>query len=282
MSSFIFAKGNFKVHPSQTDIPSESELAVTQQPFLQARVTETNRYQAIPLRQDTPWARRHDPTVSNFCISTKDFTMNRSILTAVTLAVAALSTGHALAADVSGPKTRDQVRAELAEAQRTGNILADGETGQMLKDLYPHRYPAAAAPQAKTREQVRAELVEAQRNGDVLADGETGQKLRELNPSRYPAASVTQVTTREQVRAELAEAQRNGDVIADGETGQKLRELYPHRYPAAVMAQGKTREQVRAELVEAQRTGDIMAGDESGKKLNELYPSRYPAASSAN
>lgn len=115
--------------------------------------------------------------------------MNRSIFTAVTLAVAALSTGHALAADVSGPKSRDQVRAELAEAQRTGHILADGETGQMLKDLYPHRYPAAAATQAHTREQVRAELAEAQRTGNIVAGGESGKKLNELYPNRYPAAT---------------------------------------------------------------------------------------------
>jgi hypothetical protein len=115
--------------------------------------------------------------------------MNRSYLSAIALAVAALSAGHALAADVDAPKTRDQVRAELFEAQRTGDIVADGESGQKLNELYPHRYPAvAAAAQGKTRATVQAELQEAQRTGDLVAVGETGQKLNELYPHRYPAA----------------------------------------------------------------------------------------------
>jgi hypothetical protein len=38
-------------------------------------------------------------------------------------------------------KTREQVRAELEEAKRTGNMPADSETGCMLKDLYPDLYP---------------------------------------------------------------------------------------------------------------------------------------------
>ena len=112
--------------------------------------------------------------------------MNRSYLTAVTLAVAALSAGQALAADTDAPKTREQVRAELREAQRTGDIVADGETGQKLNQLYPNRYPATATAQGKTREQVRAELREAQRTGDIVAGGESGQKLNELFPKRYP------------------------------------------------------------------------------------------------
>ena len=37
-------------------------------------------------------------------------------------------------------KSREQVKAELAEALRTGNIMADGETGLKLNQLYPQRY----------------------------------------------------------------------------------------------------------------------------------------------
>jgi len=49
-----------------------------------------------------------------------------------------------LAADTDAPKTRDQVRAELREAQRTGDIVAGGESGQKLNELSPNRYPAKA------------------------------------------------------------------------------------------------------------------------------------------
>jgi hypothetical protein len=37
-------------------------------------------------------------------------------------------------------KTRAEVQAELWEAIRTGNILADGDSGLLLKDLNPRRY----------------------------------------------------------------------------------------------------------------------------------------------
>ena len=42
---------------------------------------------------------------------------------------------------VAQAKTREQVKAELAEAQRTGDIIADGESGKKLNELYPSRYP---------------------------------------------------------------------------------------------------------------------------------------------
>ena len=171
-----------------------------------------------------------------FSFNFKEIAMNRSYLTAITLAVAALSAGQTLAADTDAPKTREQVRAELREAQRTGDIVSDGETGLKLNELYPHRYPAAAVAQGKTRATVQAELQAAQRSGDIVADGETGQKLNELYPHRYPAATSTaQGKTREQVRAELREAQRTGNIVAGGESGQKLNELYPNRYPAKAM-----------------------------------------------
>jgi hypothetical protein len=38
-------------------------------------------------------------------------------------------------------KTREQVRAELEEAKRTGNLPANDESGCMLKDMYPDLYP---------------------------------------------------------------------------------------------------------------------------------------------
>ena len=35
-----------------------------------------------------------------------------------------------------------QIKAELEEAKRLGNIPADGETGMTMREKYPNRYPA--------------------------------------------------------------------------------------------------------------------------------------------
>lgn len=137
--------------------------------------------------------------------------MNRKYLSTLTLALAALAAGNALAADAAAPQTRDQVRAELLEAQRTGDILADSESGKKLNELYPSQYPAKVVVQGKTRAQVLAELAEAQRTGDMLANSESGKKLNELYPSQYPAKVAIQWVTRAQVLAELAEAKRSGE-----------------------------------------------------------------------
>jgi hypothetical protein len=137
--------------------------------------------------------------------------MNRKTLSVLSLSLAALVAGNAFAADASAPKTRDQVRAELLEAQRTGNILAQGNSGKLLNELNPSQYPAKAVAQGLTRAQVVAELEEAQRTGNILAQGNSGKLLNELNPSQYPAKAVAKGLTREQVVAELEQAQRSGD-----------------------------------------------------------------------
>ena len=120
----------------------------------------------------------------------------------IALAITALLAGHAQAADVG--KTREQVRAELAEAQRTGDIVAGKDmgtdeyasgAGRKLNELFPAAYPAKPAVAGKTREQVRAELTEAQRTGDIVAGKDlgtdeyssgAGRKLNELFPNNYP------------------------------------------------------------------------------------------------
>ena len=128
--------------------------------------------------------------------------------------------------------TREQVRAEWAEAVRAGDTTPAGE-GMTLRDLYPGRYGRAPATSTKTRAEVKAELAEAVRTGDIVARGEIGLKLNELHPEAYPATAIAGVgKTREQVRLELAEAIRTGDVV-EGETGMKLNELYPKRYAGA-------------------------------------------------
>ena len=126
--------------------------------------------------------------------------------------------------------TREQVKAELAEAIRIGDVLAPGDSGLKLNELYPQRYPHSAASPATTRAQVKAELAEAIRTGDMLAGGDSGIKLNEEFPQRYPVAVVPPGRTRAEVKAELAEAIRTGDMVGNNELGLKLNEEFPQRY----------------------------------------------------
>lgn len=107
--------------------------------------------------------------------------MTRNQISSIALAFGTLLTGHAMAAD-NGPVTRAQVKAELAEAVRTGNVIV-GDTGQLMKDVFPQNYPAQS-PSTVTRAQVQAELVEANRTGNVVA-GESGHKFNEVFPERW-------------------------------------------------------------------------------------------------
>ena len=125
--------------------------------------------------------------------------------------------------------SRDQVRAELAEAQRRGEIPVAGELGRTPREITPDRYPAASAPAGLTRAEVVAQLKEARRSGDVEV-GETGRKAFEITPRNYPQHFAEQGETREQVHAEYLEARRTGDLVADGEIGGKLNERSPSRY----------------------------------------------------
>ncbi len=154
--------------------------------------------------------------------------MNRSYFSAITLAIAAMTAGHAFAADTSTPKTREQAKAELAQAIRTGDIMGNGETNQKANEMNPSMYPSKPTVQGYTREQGQAEMTEAIRTGNILASGESGLKLNQLNPSRYPAQTAAQGKTREQVKAELAEAIRSGSIMAGGESGLKLNQRYSH------------------------------------------------------
>lgn len=122
--------------------------------------------------------------------------MNRTaIVLAAALSLAGLA-AHAETPDPSGQfaahagspgVTRAQVRAELEEARRNGELLAPGDFGATEYELHPSLYPARAAVAGKTREQVRAETQQAIRAGDILAPGDLGVTLRQLNPQRYLA-----------------------------------------------------------------------------------------------
>ena len=98
-----------------------------------------------------------------------------------------LASGLIAATPALADLTREQVKAELAEAIRTGDMPAYGEQILNLNELYPQRYPAKPVQASFTREQVKAELAEAIRTGDMPAYGEQILNLNELYPSSYPA-----------------------------------------------------------------------------------------------
>jgi hypothetical protein len=123
--------------------------------------------------------------------------MNRStfaLALAAALSIPALAV-HAESPDPSGQfahsvthgKTAAQVRAELDEAQRNGDIVLSGESGLTERQLHPNAYPAGEVYAGKTVEQVRAETLQAIRSGDILAPGESGLTLRQENPQLYLA-----------------------------------------------------------------------------------------------
>lgn len=97
----------------------------------------------------------------------------------IALALTAIAAGSVFAADMT-PKTRDQVRAELAQAQRDGTLISDGQTGKTFRDQFPGSYMQPAASSTVSRDQVRAELKEAQRDGSLVADGQTGKTFRQI------------------------------------------------------------------------------------------------------
>jgi lambda repressor-like predicted transcriptional regulator len=132
--------------------------------------------------------------------------MNRKTLSIITLTLAALAGGNAMAQNV-GPVDAH------AKAQR--------------KD--PGSFAAKLSTEL-SREAVQAELRDAQRMGEMVAIGESGTKLNELFPSRYPAQVASQGLSRDQVLADLREAQRTGEMAAIGESGLKVNELFPGRY----------------------------------------------------
>jgi hypothetical protein len=149
------------------------------------------------------------------------------------LIVLSLASASAFASDPHTlSKTREQVRAELIQAQRSGDMLAAGESSLTLREQNPGQYPAAEVAASKTRAQVTAELAEAIHTGDVMASGDFGAKLKELAPQRYPAQAIALSKSREQVKLELAHAIHDGEMVAHGEDGRTLNEIFPDRYEA--------------------------------------------------
>lgn len=98
-----------------------------------------------------------------------------------------LASGLLMGSQSFAEVTRAQVKAELAAAVQSGDILATGENGLKLNELYPSRYAASQTPSKITREQVKAELAEALRTGDYFVGGELTAKCKELHPGMHPA-----------------------------------------------------------------------------------------------
>lgn len=143
----------------------------------------------------------------------------------VALLVACASSAHGQEA-----RTREQVRDELAEALRVGDVIPAGEGSLTLRQRHPTQYPLASAQAGMTRKQVKAQVTAAIRDGELIEAGEGGQTLRELHPGHYAMPPAVAGKTRTQVQQALAEAIRTGDILAAGESGQTWRDRYPGRY----------------------------------------------------
>lgn len=112
-----------------------------------------------------------------------------SIAAATLIALSASLTGVAHA---DTGLTRAQVKAELAEAQRTGN-LPDYETGRMLNELFPSAYPAKVQP-ARIRPAVSKAGINAsgltdydaiaQRNAEAIARRDGVEHDGQMNASK--------------------------------------------------------------------------------------------------
>lgn len=169
-----------------------------------------------------------------------------ALLAAALLGIATLARADGL--------TREQVKAELAEAIRTGEHLVGDNSNHRLRDINPGKYPARPKEIGKTREQVKAELAEALRVGDVPIS-EQGLTAYELAPHRFPVRAQPTGKTRAEVRAELAEAIRLGDAPITGDRGLTPAQINPQRFAAARAANSlamQTRESERSTMVESQ------------------------------
>lgn len=150
--------------------------------------------------------------------------MKTHLLTSLSIILAV----GASAAGAQVGKSRAEVRAELDDAVRNGELL-DSTRLLPLHELYPGMYPKRSETTSTvTREQVRIELEEAIRLGMVPID-EQGLTAKERAPHRFTASAVRVGKTREEVQGELKEAMRKGDLL-DGTTGQPLNTLYPRTY----------------------------------------------------
>ena len=79
-------------------------------------------------------------------------------------------------------KTRAQVMAELADAQKSMDARPSDQFGRTVSEAYPGGKPAVAVAEGKTRDQVRAELADASRTLDFRPSDQFGRTVSEAYP----------------------------------------------------------------------------------------------------
>ena len=99
--------------------------------------------------------------------------MKSTRLHLIAIATIAATASSVWASDMSGP-TREQVRAELMQAQRNGTLIANGETGATFRNLNPGNYMAKPATQGLSRAEVQAAFEQARANGELIVSKEIG------------------------------------------------------------------------------------------------------------
>lgn len=151
----------------------------------------------------------------------------------ITAAIITATATSVWASDLN-PVTREQVRAELMDAQRNGTLIANGETGATFRDLNPGRYMTQKSPSGLSRSDVLAAYEQARITGELIANTEIGLTAKQLAPGNYATATTEMPAargkTRAQVQAELARARTDGSLIANAELGLSHRDLNPQQY----------------------------------------------------
>ena len=135
--------------------------------------------------------------------------MTRTYASAIAFSFATLFAGQAMAANSNTALTREQVKAELAEAIQTGNVVT-GESSARLNEQFPQVFGQQQASSV-TRSQVQAELAQAIQAGNVVV-GESSVRVNEAFPHNYATQSNVASKSRDEVRAELAEAASTGQL----------------------------------------------------------------------
>jgi hypothetical protein len=78
-------------------------------------------------------------------------------------------------------RTRTEVRGELLEAQRRGDLMSFGDS----ESAFTQRYPGGtSATSGLTRAEVKAQVLEAQRRGDLMMSGDSGSSFNGAYPYR--------------------------------------------------------------------------------------------------
>ena len=120
----------------------------------------------------------------------------RFAITSLVAAVAAFAASASFAGGIVGNTypgdypagqgfTAQQVQAQLAAAARDGALLAPGEAGLTMREIYTGRYAPSQVAAGASRNDVEQQLFEAIRTGDYIVGGEIGGKCKDLHPEMH-------------------------------------------------------------------------------------------------